>query len=126
MPQAQSILDVDVAAADTSNPVIQGTGQAIFGSGLYCTWNTDNGSVSMVKVANPGLANTLTFIVSGAPATITCNDPKNSTFNGVHTMPPNSPTSQIIATGDFGGQVVTITNFSNPSTTCQVQAQKAG
>lgn len=102
----------------TSNPVIQQSGSATFGKNNYCLWYTADGSTSSCTITNTGLANTLTIVVSGAPSSIVCTD--GSPFNGQHTIPPNNPTMNITAVGNFAGTQVTIFNMSSLDTPCQV------
>lgn len=106
-----------------SNPVINKAGTAQFGAPFFCTWLTANGQPSTVTIANVG-PNTLTVSVSGAPQNIL--NSKGQPLNGVYSIPPNCPTCQVNAQGDFQGQTVTIFNTSNPNTTCSVTAQTAG
>lgn len=106
-----------------SNPVIDKAGTAQFGAPFFCTWKTANGQPSTVTITNPG-PNTLTVSVSGAPDGIKGSNGKP--LNGVWSIPPNCPTCQVNAAGDFQGQTVTIFNTSNPNTTCKVTAQTAG
>jgi len=102
------------------NPSIQYAGSAQFPANLFCTWTTKNGQASTLTINNPG-ANTLTVLISGAPASIV-GFPGGGPLNGKWTISPNQPTATITAAGDFLGQVVTIFNVSNPSTTCAVNA----
>lgn len=110
----------DLAAG--SNPVIQKAGTASFVQPYYCTWNSTNGQTSTLTISNPG-PNTLTVGVSGAPATIMSG---SKPLNGVWSIPPNCPTCDVIAFGNYLGTTVTIVNLSNPNTTCAVVAQVAG
>lgn len=109
--------------APSANPVINRAGTANFGAPFFCTWNTANGQPSTVTISNAG-PNTLTVSVSGAPANIL--NSKGAPLNGIYSIPPNCPTCQVNAAGDFQGQTVTIFNTSNPNTTCAVTAQTAG
>jgi hypothetical protein len=87
----------------SNNPVIKKSGSARFGKNHHCTWYTTDGSKSIITIHNPGRDNTLTFIVNGAPETIHDTDGKK--FNGLHEIPPNCPTCNVTAIGDFKGQM---------------------
>lgn len=97
---------------DSDNPVIHRQGEAEFGPTHYCTWETVNGQSSLCTIVNPS-RNTLYFVVSGAPTNIVTTDGKP--FNGRHEIPPNNPTSNVQALGEFRGVTVTITNVTNPA-----------
>lgn len=103
------------------DPVIDGAGSAEFDQNYYCIWNTTDGSTSICTITNPGTANTLTFVVSGAPSSITCTD--GTPFNGQHVLLPNNPTHNVTAVGDFRGTQVTIFNMSALPATCDVKVQ---
>jgi hypothetical protein len=111
---------VHTAFAATANPKIQKAGKAEFPSPQFCTWVSANGPTSTCRITNTG-RNTLTVVVSGAPEKITTTDGKP--FNGQWQIPPNSPTTNVTAIGDFLGTTVTIFNMSNPSTDCKVVVQ---
>ncbi|GEM_PF-4147574 len=98
--------------ATNQNPVIDKNGEATVSSGHYALWETANGSVSTCSLTNPDNRNTVTFVVSGAPSDIMTTEGKP--FNGLHAIPPNSPTSNVTVIGDFRGTNVTIVNISNP------------
>lgn len=83
-----------------------------------------NGSISTCTIQNPSRANTLTFSVSGAPSTI--NTVEGDPFNGVHSIPPNNPTMNVTAIGDFLGTQVTIFNISSLDADCDVRVVVAG
>lgn len=119
MSEAISVARRDQQFAQ-QNPIINHAGTASYPANLYCTWNTLNGAVSTVTISNPG-PNTLTVLISGAPAAI-LGYPGGQPLNGPWLVPPNTPTASITASGNFLGQTVTIFNTSNPSTTCTVNA----
>ncbi len=121
MSAAAQVQRSEIAAS--VNPTINQAGQAQFPASAFCTWTTNNGSQSTVVVTNPGNQNTLTVIISGAPSTILTAT--GQPLNGEWTIPPNSPTSNVTAFGNFLGTIVTLFNLSNPSTTCKVVAQVA-
>ena len=102
----------------SENPKIQNSGKAVFSKNHYCLWSTTDGSISTCTVQNPGTANTLTVVISGAPATMMTTD--GELFNGQHRIPPNNPTHNITAVGDFTGVVVTLFNMSSLDTDCGV------
>jgi len=100
----------------SQNPVINQSGSASITSGQYCTWNTANGSASTLNIANSSRANNLIVAVQGAPASgliVQVNGAMQPTVDGIWTLPPNSPSMVIIATGNYGGSTVTITNITN-------------
>lgn len=99
------------------NPIIKGTGTASFGKDHYCIWCTSNGSTSICNIQNPS-EDTLSFVVSGAPTSIYTTTGK--VFNGLHAIPPNQPTSNVTAIGDFQGVQVSVFNLSATDATCQV------
>lgn len=107
-----------VFLASDYNPTIHGAGQTCFGQNHYCTWMTYDGSSSTCVITNPGVHNTLTLTVSGAPDEVYTTD--GNPFNGQHVIPPNSPTANVTALGDFKGHQVTIFNMSALETLCQV------
>jgi hypothetical protein len=104
----------------SGNPSIQYSGTAAFGKNQYCVWTTKDGSISQLTIQNPNKDNTLTFVISGAPSTMTTTTgaPLNSQFS----IPPNSPTTNVTAVGNFLGTLVTIFNMSTLQATCQVNA----
>jgi hypothetical protein len=98
------------------NPVINRNGTASILSGQYCTWITAQGGSSTISIGNSSRANKLTIAISGAPGsgiTVQFNGQIQPALNNIFTLPPNSPTSTIIATGNFGGTTLTITNITN-------------
>lgn len=107
-----------IAASD--NPVINDAGKAEFGKNHYCLWNTKDGSISTCTIQNLSRANTLTFVVSGAPPAIKTTD--GTSFNGQHSIPPNNPTHNVTAFGNFLGTQVTIFNMSSLEAECSVNA----
>ena len=96
---------------DSQNPVIRVQGHATFGPYLFCTWYTKNGSNSLLNIINPS-SNTLYISISGAPNTI--HTTTGVPLNGAHSIPPNDPTKNVQALGDFLGTKVTIANTTNP------------
>ena len=117
MTAIASFVQREASLAATQNPTIQGTGSAEFPANVSCTWTTANGQTSFLTINNPG-PNTLTILISGAPAGISVTGA--GALDGKWTISPNQPTATIVAFGDFKGQTVTIFNISNPSTTCAV------
>lgn len=101
------------------NPTIKKAGTAEFGASRFCLWETVNGQISTVTIANTG-KNVLQVSISGAPPEIVTKSGKP--LNGVWDIPPNNPTASVVAPGDYLGQKVTIFNISNPGTTCKVTA----
>jgi hypothetical protein len=104
--------------AAENNVTIDGSGQEQFGKSNFCKWLTSDGSTSIITVTNAGVANTLTLVISGAPATIIATD--GSPLNGQHTIPPNSPSTNVTAIGNFLGQQVIVFNMSALDTPCSV------
>lgn len=103
-----------------SDVTIKGAGDATIGVNRHCTWYTTNGSTLTITVKNPG-DNTLTFSVSGAPEDIEATGPDGSKkFNGTWTVPPKQPAAQVLAFGNFKGNVVSIMNVSSPATPCAI------
>lgn len=111
------------------NPTINQSGSASINSGQFCTWNTANGSQSTVTVANTSRANNCIIAITGAPATgliVQVNGQLVTTsLDNIYTLPPNSPAYTVMATGNFGGSTVTITNITNAQNDAQaaIQAQ---
>jgi hypothetical protein len=100
----------------SQNPTINQSGSASIQSGQFCTWTTANGSNSTLSIANSSRANNLIVAIQGAPATgliVQVNGVAQSTVDGIWTLPPNSPAMVIMATGNFTGSTVTITNITN-------------
>ncbi len=104
--------------AKSGNPTIHYSGQAVFGKNHYCRWYTTDGSTGICTIRNKSRKNTLSIVISGAPKTIYTTD--GTPFNGLHKIPPNSPTSNITAIGDFKGKMVTIFNNSALAASCFV------
>jgi len=114
---------------ETKNPVINQQGSASITSGQFATWNTANGSASTLTITNSSRANTLTFTIAGAPAGVNCYDNgATKPMNGLFTIPPNSPSYQVIGVGDFSGVQVTISNVTNAQNdaSAEIQAQTTG
>lgn len=110
----------------SQNPVINQNGTASISSGQYCTWNTANGRNSTLTVANPSRANNLVIAIMGAPASgimIQVGNQVQQTLNSIFTLPPNSATFIIMATGNFGGARVTISNITNKQNDAQATIQ---
>ena len=113
---------VHTAFAAAANPKIHKAGKAEFPSPQFCTWVSANGPTSTCRITNTG-RNTLTVVVSGAPDDIKTVSKPEKPFNGQWQIPPNSPTTNVTAIGNFEGTTVTIFNMSNPSTDCKVVVQ---
>lgn len=110
---------------DTDAPiVIDGSGQETFGKNQYCLWNTTDGSTSICTIQNPGTANTLTVVISGAPDTMYTTS--GVLLNGKHQIPPNNPDINVTALGDFQGKQVTIFNMSALDTPCALTTVAGG
>jgi hypothetical protein len=110
----------------SQNPVINQNGTAFISSGQYCTWSTANGRNSTLTIANPSQANNLMIAIMGAPAsgiTIQVGNQVQQTLNNIFTLPPNSPTFIFMATGNFGGARVTISNITNKQNDAQAAIQ---
>lgn len=100
----------------SQNPVINQSGTASINSGQYCTWNTANGRNSTISIGNSSRANNLIIAITGAPGSgliVQVGEQMQTTLNSIFTLPPNSPRYIIIATGNFGGSRLTITNITN-------------
>lgn len=98
------------------NPVINQSGTASIRSGQNCTWMTANGRNSTISIGNSSRANNLTIAITGAPASgiiVQAGTQMQPALNSIFTLPPNSPTYLIVATGNFGGATLTITNLTN-------------
>ncbi len=110
----------------SQNPVINQNGSASIKSGQYCTWNTANGSSSTLNIANASRANNLVIAVTGAPSTgliVQVNGAIQPSVDNIWTLPPNSPSMVVIATGNFGGSTVTITNITNAQNDAEAAIQ---
>lgn len=110
----------------SQNPEINQSGSASINSGQYCTWKTANGTSSTLNITNASLANNLTVAITGAPAsglTVQVNGAMVSSVDGIWTLPPNNPSMAIIATGNFLGTTVTITNITNVQNDAQAAIQ---
>lgn len=111
------------AFIDTATPnCIHGSGQVIVGQFRNCTWTTPNGSTAVLVVTNTS-ASQLSVVISGAPMEIFAAD--GSPLNGRHVLPPNVPTANVTAIGDFRGQNVTLFNISTPAANAQVTTSVA-
>lgn len=110
----------------SQNPVINQSGSASITSGQFCTWNTANGSSSTLNIANASRANNLIVAITGAPATgliVQVNGVMQTSVDNIWTLPPNSPAMVIIATGNFNGSTVTITNITNAQNDAEAAIQ---
>lgn len=111
----------------TQNPTIDEQGSASILSGQFCTWNTASGSTSTLTISNASRANTLTFTIAGAPSSVQCylNNQVQTSANGLFNIPPNSPSFNLVVTGDFLGAQVTISNITNAQNDAEaaIQAQ---
>lgn len=111
---AASMLVPSRAVATT--PVINQTGTASINAGQYCTLMTASGKISKISVANSSRANNLVVAISGAPASgivVSVNGQIQPALNNIFTLPPNSLNYIIIATGNFAGTLITISNITN-------------
>ncbi|MEW6574739.1 MAG: hypothetical protein AB1408_00125 [Pseudomonadota bacterium] len=100
----------------SQNPVINQAGSAIISSSQYCTWNTASGRNSILTIVNSSRTNNLTIAITNAPSsgiTVQLNGQVQQTLNNIFTLPPNSPSYEIVATGNFGSRMITITNITN-------------
>ena len=105
-------------ATTKKNPVINKTGSADILPTYTATWNTANGSNSNMTITNKSRQNTLSIIISGVPAGVNgFINGKEAELNGLHTIPPNTPTYTIVGNGDFLGVKVTVQNNTNPQNT---------
>ncbi len=110
----------------SQNPVINQNGSATIETGENCTWNTPIGSNGNLSISNSSRANELNISISGAPTTnitVTVNGASQTNLNGMWTLPPNAPTMEVNAYGDFHGQTVTITNLTNPQNNAEAAIQ---
>lgn len=110
----------------SQNPVINQSGTASILSGQYCTWSTANGQNSTLTIANSSRAHNLTIAITGAPGSgimVQVNGQVQQVLNNIFTLPPNSSSFIIIATGNFGGTKVTITNITNAQNDAQAIIQ---
>lgn len=105
------------AFIDTTPNCVNGSGQVTLGQFKQCAWMTPNGATAVIVVTNPS-ASTLSIVVSGAPATIFAAD--GTPLNGQHQIPPNSPTANLTAIGNFLGQQVMLFNISTPAANAQI------
>lgn len=97
-------------------PVINQNGSASISSGLYCTCITANGRTSTLTIANSSKTNNLTVAIAGAPISgivVKVNGQAQPTLSNIFTLPPNSPSYAISATGNFGGATLTISNVTS-------------
>lgn len=112
----------------SQNPVINQNGTASITSGQYCTWKTANGRNSTLSIANASRANNLIIAITGAPSsgiTVQVGNQMQQALNNIFTLPPNSPTYTIIATGNFVGTTLTITNITNKQNDATASIQAA-
>ena len=110
----------------SQNPVINQNGTASILSGQYCTWSSANGRNSTLTIANSNRKNNLIIAITGAPGSgimVQVNGQVQQVLNSIFTLPPNSPSFTIIATGNFGGKKVTITNITNTQSDAQATIQ---
>jgi hypothetical protein len=110
----------------SQNPEINQSGSASIKSGQYCTWKTANGTSSTLNITNASLANNLTVAITGAPATgliVQVNGNMQTSVDNIWTLPPNNPSMSIIATGNFLGTTVTITNITNAQNDAEAAIQ---
>lgn len=117
----------NATSTTVQNPVINESGSASINSGQNATWNTANGSASSLTITNTSRANTLTLGITGAPTEgiiVQVNGVVQPTLNNFYTIPPNSPSYNILAQGDFKGAIITIMNNTNAQNdaTAQIQA----
>lgn len=116
-------LEHDSSTGSADEPLIlNGTGNVTLAPGERCIWEPSNGADSFITVRNDGLRNTLTCDITGAPPHITGTQSNGAPkpLNGRWKIPPNMPTAEVRASGDFEGHRVTIINNSDPETTCHV------
>jgi hypothetical protein len=114
---AASMVAPSLASTAANNPVVKQNGIASIRSGQNCTWNTANGQISTISIVNSSKANVLSIVVAGAPIsgiTVQVNGKVQQTLNGIFTLPPNSPSYTVVATGNFGGAALMISNITNP------------
>jgi len=110
----------------SQNPEINQSGSASINSGQYCTWSTANGSSSSLNITNASRANNLIIAITGAPSTgliVQVNGAIQPSVDNIWTLPPNSPSMAVIATGNFGGSTVTITNITNAQNDAEAAIQ---
>ncbi len=123
-------IEIMSTATSTKNPVINETGNANVPPTGTATWNTVSGSVSNMTITNVSRENTLNIIISGIPDGVSGfinNQP--GTLNGLHSIPPNTPTYSIVGNGDYKGAKVTVqnnTNEQNPATGNIVATNNSG
>ncbi|HCN51501.1 MAG TPA: hypothetical protein DIT10_20845 [Chryseobacterium sp.] len=110
----------------SQNPEINQNGSASINSGQYCIWKTANGSSSTLNITNASRANNLIIAITGAPSTgliVQVNGTLQPSVDNIWTLPPNSPSMAVIATGNFGGSTVTITNITNAQNDAEAAIQ---
>lgn len=105
-----------VHAFASQNPTINLSGTASIVSGQYCIWNSANGRNSTLTITNASRAHNLTIAITGAPGSgimVQVNGQVQQVLNNIFTLPPNSTSFVIIATGNFVGTKITINNITN-------------
>lgn len=113
---------------DTGAVTVNGNGDVTLAAGKRCIWHPSNGADSRITVRNGGRLNALTCDITGAPPDITATGPDGASkpLNQRWKIPPNMPTADVTASGDFQAKAVTIINISDPETPCRILMHVSG